>query len=69
MAVHMTSGHVCRGGGEYGLEWRAAGSLGNKQNVFDDFQACAEHVIKQKYTCPAKMISQVRSTWQACCLT
>ena len=28
----------CRGG-EYGMEWRAAGSLGNKQNVFDDFQS------------------------------
>ncbi|KAK9832937.1 hypothetical protein WJX74_002405 [Apatococcus lobatus] len=47
-----------RGGGEYGLDWRAAGSMHNKQNVFDDFQACAEHVISQKYTCASKIISQ-----------
>ncbi|KIZ07661.1 prolyl endopeptidase [Monoraphidium neglectum] len=27
-----------RGGGEYGVEWRDAGSKQNKQHVFDDFQ-------------------------------
>ena len=39
-----------RGGGEFGEEWRRAGMLGNKQNVFDDFIAAAEHLIAEGYT-------------------
>ena len=48
-----------RGGGEYGIKWREAGSLHNKQNVFDDFIACAEHLIGTGYTSPAKLVTQV----------
>ena len=39
-----------RGGSEYGEEWHRAGMLGNKQNVFNDFYACAEWLISQRLT-------------------
>ncbi|WP_166443039.1 S9 family peptidase [Phragmitibacter flavus] len=39
-----------RGGGELGRRWYEAGKLAHKQTTFDDFIACAEHLIQQKYT-------------------
>ena len=44
-----------RGGGEYGEEWHHAGSLTRKQNVFDDFAACAKHLIDSGYAKPSTL--------------
>ncbi len=44
-----------RGGGEFGEEWHNAGKLTRKQNVFDDFAACAKFLIQKRYTSPSRL--------------
>lgn len=50
-----------RGGSEYGEEWHKAGMLEKKQNVFDDYIAAAEYLIKEGYTRPQKLAATGRS--------
>ena len=47
-----------RGGGEYGEGWHKAGMLEKKQNVFDDFIAVAEDLVRQKYASPETLAIQ-----------
>ncbi|HET8675312.1 MAG TPA: prolyl oligopeptidase family serine peptidase, partial [Blastocatellia bacterium] len=47
-----------RGGGEFGEAWHKAGMLDKKQNVFDDFIAAAEWLIKSNYTNPSRLAIQ-----------
>ncbi len=56
----LERGGVCavanlRGGGEFGRAWHEAGRLANKQNVFDDFIAAAECLVRDGYTRPARL--------------
>jgi alpha-beta hydrolase superfamily lysophospholipase len=47
-----------RGSGEYGTAWHEAGTKERKQNVFDDFIACAEHLIAEGVTTSKKLAIQ-----------
>ena len=44
-----------RGGGEYGEAWHEAGKRERKQNVFDDFIAAANFLVREKYTTSSRL--------------
>jgi prolyl oligopeptidase len=50
-----------RGGNEYGEAWHKAAMFQNKQNVFDDFFAAAQYLIREHYTTPAHFALRGRS--------
>lgn len=43
-----------RGGSDLGVLWHEHGKFLRKKNTFSDFVACAEHLIREKYTSPEK---------------
>jgi prolyl oligopeptidase len=47
-----------RGGGDYGEEWHRAGQRRNKPNTIADFIACAEYLVKERYTTPGRLAGQ-----------
>jgi prolyl oligopeptidase len=44
-----------RGGGEYGEEWHRAGMREHKQNVFDDFLAAAEFLVREGHVARGRL--------------
>ena len=53
--VIFVIGHI-RGGSEMGEEWRQAGRMMKKMNTFTDFIACAEALVKMKYTSSDRLV-------------
>jgi oligopeptidase B len=49
--------HV-RGGGELGRHWYDDGKLLRKQHTFDDFVACARHLVAEGWTTPDRLVAE-----------
>ncbi|HKA25609.1 MAG TPA: prolyl oligopeptidase family serine peptidase [Candidatus Eisenbacteria bacterium] len=55
--VIVAVAHV-RGGGEKGFDWYHAGYKATKPNTWNDFIACGEYLVQNKYTSPAKLFGE-----------
>ena len=49
--------HV-RGGGELGEMWHEGGRMMTKKNTFNDFAACADYLVRAKYTSHTRLVIQ-----------
>ena len=47
-----------RGGGEMGRRWYDDGKLEHKQHTFDDFIACARHLVETGWTTPDVIVAE-----------
>jgi prolyl oligopeptidase len=54
--VYATA-HV-RGGGEYGEAWHLAGTKGRKARAVEDYLACADYLVANRYTSPPRLGGQ-----------
>jgi prolyl oligopeptidase len=55
--VVVAVAHV-RGGGELGFDWYHAGYKETKPNTWNDFIACAEYLVQNKYTSSPKLFGE-----------
>jgi oligopeptidase B len=55
--VMFAIAHI-RGGGELGRPWYESGKLLHKTNTFTDFIACAEHLVREGYTAPDRLVAR-----------
>jgi oligopeptidase B len=55
--VVVAIAHI-RGGGELGKPWHDAGRMQHKMNTFTDFIACAEHLLREGYGSPQRLVIQ-----------
>ena len=55
--VTFAQAHI-RGGGDLGKRWHDGGRMQQKMNSFTDFIACAEHLVREKYTSPDKLAAR-----------
>lgn len=53
----LATAHI-RGSNDLGMQWYEDGKMLKKKNTFLDFIACAEYLIKQKYTNPQRLAIQ-----------
>ena len=49
--------HV-RGGGEMGRSWYTDGKLLHKKNTFTDFIACAQHLVRERWTSAGHLVAR-----------